>query len=570
MTTGKTPSKKKIPKIKELKKPLIIGAIAVVVAIAGIAGGIYVLQETPKGGTCIIGVDIKWKIVEIDPLTTLWEGAMVTQQVAETLFDNDFSSEESKISYTLATDYTWNDNATELTCSLRQGVKFHDGTPFNAEAVKWNFDRMYHLVNTTLGSMVFSFGYLVILPDGRWIVNETQVIDEYTVKFVLNEPFVPFLQLLTHSATSILSPTSTVFDEILNFLTDDIVGTGPFIYDEYILDVEIKLSPNPSYWGGKPKIDGIIIRYYDTTDDLWNAFLAQNVTFLLPVQTSSFFIYFPNKSIEMLINDPKITVQESLGTNFRYIGMNNININVTMRKAISHAFNYSILTEEWPIISMRVRSPIPEGIIYSNTTAFNIPNYNISLARQTLLDANWPGTAGLSANNNVSAGNEWETLVSNDTSLETYNISYWAANAILSFIAPIVRENLRQIGISVNLIGSDMKHWANHLFISGWLYDYNDPHSALYPLYSSKSSDNMVYGSHLNDSLVDQWIEEAAKDTNPVTRKETYYKIQERLIEELYVSAWTFTSKTIDIYDSNLRGWQPNPLKYLYKTVYFV
>lgn len=273
----------------------------------------------------------------------------------------------------------------------------------------------------------------------------------------------------------------------------------------------------------------------------------------------------------MLKADPKVTVQESQGANFHVIGMNNININITMRKAISYAINYSILTEEeWPNISMRSRSPIPEGIIYSNTTAFNIPDYNISLARQTLLDVNWSGTAGLSANDNVSAGNEWEMLVSNDTPLEIYNISHFTSST-LAFMASFARENLRQIGIKVNLIGRDMRYWANHLYVAGWGYDYNDPHNALYPLYSSKSSDNMVYGSHLNDTLVDQWIEEAVKDTNPVSRKQTYYKIQERLIEELYVSAWTITFKRISIYDSNLRGWQPNPIaKHLFKAVYFV
>ncbi|MHA1883550.1 MAG: ABC transporter substrate-binding protein, partial [Promethearchaeota archaeon] len=409
----------------------------------------------------------------------------------------------------------------------------------------------------------------------RLIVNETQVIDEHTVKFVLNHPFVPFLQLLTHHSTSILSPISTPFDEVLNFLIDDIVGTGPFIYNinDNIWNVEIRLTPNPNYWRGKPNLDFLIIRYYDDVDDLWDAFIAQEVTILDPMGTSSnFYLEFPNKSLEMLKNDPKFTVQESQGFNFRYIGMNNMNINVTMRKAISYAINYSIMTEEkWPLISMRARSPIPPGIQYSNTTAFEVPYFNLSIARQTLLDANWSGTTELTANDNVSAGNEWETLVSNNGPLETYNISYWAASKILPVIALIVKDNLKQIGIKVNLIGGDERYWANHLFLFGWIYDYNDPHNAFYSLYSSKSDDNMVYGTHLNDSLVDQWIEEGVQDTNPISRKKTYYKLQKRIIEELYASVWTFSLNTINIYDSRLRGWQPNPhFKNILNTVYFV
>lgn len=75
-------------------------------------------------------------------------------------------------------------------------------------------------------------------------MNKTQVIDEYTVKFVINEPFVPFLHLLTLATTGILSPTSTPANKTININTDDLVGTGPFTYDEYEPHVNITMIPN--------------------------------------------------------------------------------------------------------------------------------------------------------------------------------------------------------------------------------------------------------------------------------------------------------------------------------------
>ena len=171
-------------------------------------------------------------------------------QVTETLFDFDYSGKQPILIIVLAKSYKWNDtdNPTELTCSLRKGVKFHDGTPFNATAVKWNFDRIHRLVEVW-------YGYILRLPDGRWIVNETQIVDEYSVRFVLNEPFVPFLQLLTHTITSILSPKSTPANKTINIETETLVGTGPFTYDGYESHNNITLTPNPHYWGKKPNIN---------------------------------------------------------------------------------------------------------------------------------------------------------------------------------------------------------------------------------------------------------------------------------------------------------------------------
>ncbi|MFX1327701.1 MAG: ABC transporter substrate-binding protein [Promethearchaeota archaeon] len=547
------PKKKKIPKIKEYKKSITIGGIIGTLAIAGLVIGIVIFPEASKRGRLIAGVSLD--IHNIDTLLA-HEDRYICNQIAETLFENDYSGATSRIIHNLAIGSDWSLNATELTCYLRDDVKFHDGTSFNATAVKWNFDRIYNLIDLTV-----IFDYLFLFPDGRWIVNETRVLDEYTVKFVLNAPYVPFQQLLTHHSTGILSPTSTPFNRTISKHTEKLIGTGPFIYGSYIPNVNLTLYPNQNYWGQKPKIDEFVVLIYSSGEDLWNDFLGKEIDMLFPM----FFTRNPNISINTLITDPDFIIPETFSTNYRYIAMNNKLINLTMRKAISYAINYSYMVEEILPPAVRARSPIPEGILYSNTTAFEVPNYNITKARQILIDELGPfnsRVASLTANENITAGNEWERLVTEGVEIAKYTLDYKPGHRVLEGLATPVPDNLKQIGIKVIL--STNWSFPYQLFTSGWPYSYNDPHDAMINYYSTT---NWV---QLNDSYIDKWIEEGVKETNPNLRKQIYYKIQERVIEELYAYIWAFSARGSFVYVSDLRGWQSNPFKLSLKTVYFV
>ena len=561
MTVEKPKPKKKVPKKKRFiaeHKPFVVGGIILGIAIAGIISGIIFFAEEPKGGSCIIGLAAE--VENIDPIThsqSTFAEEIIVNQVAESLFDFDYTGKQPRLIFTLAKGYEWNNEVTELTCFLRKGVKFHDGTPFNATAVKWNFDRIHRLVT-------WWWSYLFELPDGRWIVNVTKVIDEYTVKFVLNEPFVPFLHLLTQATTCILSPTSTPANKTIDLNTEDLVGTGPFTYDEYEPHVNITMSPNQHYWGKKPRIDKLVFKFYEYPtegEDLWNAIIAKDISILDPY----FYIPYPNWSIQTLKNDPGITVRERSPTNYRFIGMNNKLINLTMRKAISYAINYSYMAEDiLPHKAVSARSPIPEGILYSDTTSFDVPYYNISLARQILKEAGWPGTSDLTADDDISPGNSWEMLVSNETPLATYTLDYLPGNPLCVGMAFPVPDDLKQIGVKI--INQFNWSFPLQLFTLGWIYDYNDPHNAMLDYYS-KSEYSFL---QINDTLVDRWIEEGVKETDPILREEIYYKIQERLIEQLYPVIFTFSSIEFNIHVKNLRGWQPNPFKTQLKKIYFV
>jgi ABC-type transport system substrate-binding protein len=568
MKQEKAPSKKKQKekqktqtKIKEFKKFIITGGLVASLAIVGLVSGIMIIfffEEPPQGGTLIVGITGN-KIGTFDPLIYVDSGEhILLTQVTETLFEYEYidGTGATRIINNLAIGSEWNANHTEFTCFLREGVKFHDGTPFDAAAVKWNFDRISQIISLS------PWIYLFLLPDWRWIINKTQVIDPYTVKFVLNDIFVPFEALLTQPTTSILSPTSTPANNTMVIDTDKLVGTGPFIYNDYDPNVNITLSRNQNYWGLKPKIDKIVFAAFPgnlTTrlDSLYNALVTKKIH-----TVDNDFIFYSNRSIESFKNNQGITVKEKSITNYNYIGMNTKLINTTMRKAISYAIDYSSIVN---IVSNTIipRSLIPKGIRYSNTTAFDIPYYNISRARQILIDTGWPGTEELTANDNITAGNEWEKLVTKGIPLATYNLSYLPNQVPMEGMSRFFPDNLKQIGVNVTrqIVGTT-PYWQ--FLTLGWAYDYDDAHNGIYIDYHSKWT-----MWNLNDSNLDQWIEDGMREIDPILRKQIYYNIQEHLTEVIYPVINAISNLDFDIYTSNLMGWQLIPFKTLLKTVNF-
>ncbi|MFX0164779.1 MAG: ABC transporter substrate-binding protein [Candidatus Hodarchaeota archaeon] len=566
MTAETTRPKKKVSIFK--KKPFIVGGISGIIAIMGIVIGINLYFNISHPEVVLV-FGTQYNPSFIDPLAAYAESDVnLIDQVAEGLFDYNYSSEFFEPIPNLAKNFSWNNNATELTCYLRENVLFHDGTKFDATAVKWNFERINRLINHT----DFAASHLWLLPDGRTIINRTQVLDDYTIKFILNAPYVPFKALLSSWTSYILSPESTPADDFIDLLSGKLVGTGPFIYDIYEYPEKLSLSTNSNYWGVKPKIDKLIFFVVGTNPVRVEAMLSGEIHMLVDIS-------FNETTLDSFRNNSEFTVQEGmLDAKFNFLIMNNKLINTTMRKAISFAFNYSYWLDLLQVV--RAKSPLPEVILYYNITGLKTPYCNISIARQTLKDAGWPGTSSLTVNNNISTGNEWEKLVEDGIPLATYNFSYFPEAWWKALSGPLA-ENLKQIGVKIENANMSFGQWLDimneesgyhrnmlGLTYTGWIADFNDPSTFVNPYFTNKVP--AVNCGQVNDTLTQQWMEEALGESNEISRENLYYKIQKRLIEDVFPHVWLWTSTRTDIYISNLRGWYSNPYKLVFKSVYFV
>ncbi|MHA1883554.1 MAG: ABC transporter substrate-binding protein [Promethearchaeota archaeon] len=562
MVDEKAPVKKRIPKISEIKKPLIISGVVAVFAISGIIVGINLIdienEEERILYCCFDDVPNS-----LDPLSELYfRDLIVIQQIAEGLFDINQSRIDAPIINNLAIDGVWSEDFLNFTCTLRTGVEFHDGTLFNAEAVKWNFDRLYWFLNNKPWWEIWGYYYAFVNNEGQWHINRTEVLDTNSIRFVLNKPYSAFEALLTTPTLCILSPTSTPAYDYINISTQKLVGTGPFKQEscptlwgdiDTGVCINTTLKANPDYWGGRPKFDKIF--YY------WEPYEEKKLNDMLSHRLS-FTHEFDKTNLEIYRNTSNITVVNRTQAGYWYIGMNNELINITMRKAISYAFNYTYYFDVYNegADHERIRSVLPKWMLYSNWKDFKVPFYNITIARQMLLDTYWNGTLGLTANNDTSPGNPWETIANSSTPLATYKFSYPLTNLVRGNLSLEIARNLQQIGVKVEHDPLSWPGWWSKMFSgelelynAGWNAIFNDPAEVLNPLFSAKA-DGLHNFYHFNDTLVQQWMDAANEESNSTARGQLYYQIQERLIEQLYPVVWLSAGTTYFAHASTVRG----------------
>lgn len=202
--------------------------------------------------------------VKLDPAdVTDGESARATVQIYDTLVM--FKGETTLIKPGLAKSWTVSSDNLTWDFHLRKGVKFHDGTDLNAEAVLFNFERWwdtdnpYHKGTFEYWESMFN-GFK---GDEGCVIEKFEVVDDYTFRIVLKQPFAPLLSNLAMFCFAIASPEAIKSQGPENFATSTEyppIGTGPFKFVEWVKDDRIVLERNPDYWGEKAKIEKVILK----------------------------------------------------------------------------------------------------------------------------------------------------------------------------------------------------------------------------------------------------------------------------------------------------------------------
>ena len=208
------------------------------------------------GGTLIVGRGGDTGSLDAGVVTD-GESARVINEIVEGLTKMEGTS--TRPIPWLAESWETEDSQT-WTFHLRQGVKFHDGTPFNAEAVKWNLDRIRDPGDEWRFGRTFEYytqEFGETLP-----INEVNVVDEYTVEIVPGAPSAVLPKKLALAFAFGMNSPTAIQEQGDKYGTPagTAVGTGPFKFVEWIPDDRIVVERNEEWWGEGPKLDRIIWR----------------------------------------------------------------------------------------------------------------------------------------------------------------------------------------------------------------------------------------------------------------------------------------------------------------------
>jgi ABC-type transport system substrate-binding protein len=405
----------------------------------------------------------------------------------------------------LATNFgTWNEDGDEWTIPLRTDVFWHDGTAFTADDVKWNWDRLNYLAGDHLSQHASLWYNDVVLwqnatdPDDKiyqLILNETVVVDDHTVKFVLNKEWKDFQMLQSFTGCFMIKPI-TGKEQVLigNDEYDTLIGTGPFILDDFVSGDKTVFISNEDYYRGAPNIKKMIFKIYASTT-------ASNQALMAHEAHVDGFISADNRAAFDEDPDLEYFIQGGSCCYFYHLNVNNIAWSV--RKAMQYAFNYEYLaTVFYDNNLLEHHSPVPDGMIGYNPDLPGLPYYDLTIAREYLMDDAVIGPdldTAIAAGFNISSDDDWKALAAGDGDwdgitgpLAVHNFTHYGTGSWSVLI-----DNMEYIGVEIvdNVVGDWGAFLSSNLadlevVMGGWCPDYWHPINQIQPLFGTGASAN--------------------------------------------------------------------------------
>jgi len=365
-----------------------------------------------------------------------------------------FRADGTQVEPSLAESWSVSADGKTWTFKLRAGVKFHDGTPFNAEAVKFTYDRQINNKHPYFpGAAPYaSFSYQN--------VTKVDAVDAQTVRFNLSAPFAPFLTNMAMFSTAIVSPTA-VKKYGKDFFKNP-VGTGPFRFVEWVKKDHVTLAANQDYWAGRPCVDRLIARA-----------IPDNTVRLLELENRSVHVIdqVNPPDYERIRKNKDLVLFTGPGLNTGYIALNVEKSpfnDVRIRRAVNHAVNKAALIRAFYAgVGAPAKNPIPPTI-WSYNDAVPAYEFSVEKAKQLLAEAGYP--------------NGFSTDL------------YWPNRARPYLtqppkIAEALQAQLAAAGIRARLVTFEwgtylekIRNAEHSMAIIGWIGDNGDPDNFLYVL----------------------------------------------------------------------------------------
>ncbi|MBU9714367.1 ABC transporter substrate-binding protein [Evansella tamaricis] len=407
-------------------------------------------EESTSGGTLIYarGGDSQ----SLDFASTQdGESSRITLQIYESLLR--FNENSFEVEPSLAESWEVADDNVTYTFKLREGVKFHDGTDFNAEAVLTNYERWsdpsheFAFTDDGYAYSVYGNQFGGFKGDEGHIIDEINIINDYEIEFVLKEPFGAFLQNVAMSYFAITSPAALA--EHGPAINENPVGTGPFKFVSWTKDDNITLDKFEDYWmEGYPKLDRVIFQVIPDNSARLTALRAGEIDIMDGLNPDDY---------ETIQNEAGLQAFERETNNFGYLGFNLEREpfdNVLVRKAMHHAVDKEgLISLLYAGLAEPAKNPLPPAYLGYNDSLTPY-EYNPELARELLAEAGFE---------------------------DGFEFDLWAMPVARPYMpdaeraAEVLQANFADIGLTANIVTME---WATYLdevsagsqdvFMLGW------------------------------------------------------------------------------------------------------
>lgn len=476
------------------------------------AGALAAQGVPPQGGELSFAL-----ATSPDTLDPHRSGLAVSVRVIRTIHDSlVVQLPDHTIKPWLATEWEVSEDGLSYTFKLREDVKFHDGTPFNAEAVKYNFDRILDPATKASNAAALLQPY-----------QSSEVLDEYTVRLNLATPSRAFLGNLSQALLGIVSPAAA--QKYGDQLGQHPVGTGPFKFVKWEENAGIHVERNPDYkWApelvtnqGAPYLDGIDFRIVPEEATRIGSVQSKQV---LAAET------VPPQHILTLEKDP----------NFQLLQTNTVGLPYTLffnkdrepwnelkaRQAVQLAVDVDTIVKTLYLGTYeRAWSPLTPGTFGYDASLEQSIKPDIPKANRLLDELGWVrGEDGI--------------RVKDGKKLTLRYVDGTPNREKRNDIAVMIQQQLKQIGIAVEVeITKDIRTvvYTNGDYDLYGNSQVNSDPNALYSFYHSYDPKGQASLSRLNDPGVDQWLEQGRVEKDDGKRAELYQQVQQYIIDHAII-----------------------------------
>jgi peptide/nickel transport system substrate-binding protein len=437
----------------------------------------------------------------------------VIEQIYETLFTR--NPQTMEVEPKLAESYENPDNKTWV-IHLQEGVTFHDGTPFNAESVKYTFDKFRDPETAAPRASLLE-------P-----IESVEVQDEYTVVIKTKYPYGAMLAALSHTNASIVSPTADKAGE----LNQKPVGTGPFKFVEWVQGDHITLEGNKDYWKGAPKLEKVTLKVVPEVNTAVSMLQTGEVQFIDNLQAELLPRLEAIDSVELVKKE---------GTRVSYLGFNMTKApsnELAFRQAVAYALDREAYIKQLKGLGVKSNSVIgPKVFGYDKSAEEAGYNYDLEKAKQIIEENGYAGT-------------KVQMLVAN--------------TPVYVKMSEIVQAQLKEVGIDAEI---ELLEWGTFLDVSaqgkfdltflGWSNSTADGSELLYP---NLHSDNIGASNRVgfSNSEFDKLVDESRTNVEQEVRKQKLDEANKLAVKE---APWVVMSHGLvaAAIDKSVKGFTVDP-----------